>query len=140
MFLNLVGGEKKKIKSKNISYNKVGDVERDPRPDGLEVFLHPVPPLSPSEEAPDGYCSTLPMLPTLCDSHDPAPLPSDYCCHGGENRARHHVGPVPVGGHRGQVSACAAFFFDSAPVGHPVLGVLSAPGVSSRRYLPAGRR
>src|SRR2546425_10894340 len=93
-----------------------------------------------SEEAPDGYCSTLPMLPTLCDSHDPAPLPSDYCCHGGENRARHHVGPVPVGGHRGQVSACAAFFFDSAPVGHPVLGVLSAPGVSSRRYLPAGRR
>ena len=55
------------------------------------------------------------MLPTLCDSNDPAPLPSDYFCHGGDNGAHHHVGPVPVGGQRRQLSDCQRFFSTALP-------------------------
>src|SRR2546430_12648441 len=73
-----------------------------------------------AREAPHGHCSTCPMPATLCDGDDPAPMEPDGCCDAGHDGARHHVGPVPVGRHRGQLSDCATLFLHRAPVGHPV--------------------
>ena len=81
------------------------------------------------------------MSPTSCVDNDPAPSPSDCLGHAGHDGARHDVGAISVGWHRRQLSDRAALFFDRDPLGHPVLGVLSAPGVSVRGCLPArGRR
>src|SRR2546426_6064522 len=90
------------------------------------------------QEALNGHFSTFAMPPPRCHEDHVAPIQP---CRPGNARhdgACDNVGPVPVGGHGGELSDGATLFFDSAPVGHAVLGVLSSACVSSRGGLSGG--
>src|SRR5712691_26905 len=93
------------------------------------------------QEALDGHFSMFAMPSTHRPEDNAAPMPPHCSGDVGHDGACDDVGPVPVGWPRGQLSDRATLFRDSDPVGHAVLGVLSAPGVSVRGCLPArGRR
>src|SRR5438270_626402 len=80
-------------------------------------------------EAHHGPCRTLPMPATLSAIDDLAPVEPDCWGAAGDDGTRDDAGPLPLGGHRRELSDRPALFLHGHAMGHPVVGVLPSPWV-----------